>query len=244
MVIAPYVQILYIQDNGNAGAVFQNYGIVATTTGTNPAVFFSSATANCLIENKQGATLIGVNALDIAGSSISIVNQGLMLGATGSAVLLRAEADNVSLSNSGDITGNSNGVFILGDGTNSISNFGNIRGEIMGIWLSGIAGAAPAIFNAGTIVGRQASIFADGGHRLNVTNTGTLVGNVEGASIDQPDRVINNGTVRGSVNLQSGADLYQGLGIVAGTVFGQVGNDTLIGGIRSIAWMAAASTTH
>jgi len=53
---------------------------------------------------------------------------------------------------------------------------------------------------------------------------------VEGTSTDQADRLINNGTVRGNVNLESGADLYQGLGLVTGSVFGKAGNDTLADG--------------
>jgi Ca2+-binding RTX toxin-like protein len=120
---------------------------------------------------------------------------------------------------------------LFGDGTNFLNNTGQIRGDTYGIYLNGLTGEAPRIVNAGTIIGQlQGAIIAENGHRLNVTNSGTLAGHVEGRSADQADRVINNGTIRGDVKLGSGIDVYQGNGLVTGTVSGEAGNDTLTGG--------------
>jgi Ca2+-binding RTX toxin-like protein len=83
---------------------------------------------------------------------------------------------------------------------------------------------------SGTISGRLNSILAQGGDRLNITNTGTLAGNVTATSVNQADKLINNGTVTGNVSLGTGVDLYQGTGSVSGFVNGEGGNDALTGG--------------
>lgn len=51
-----------------------------------------------------------------------------------------------------------------------------------------------------------------------------------GASAGLTDIVTKNGRIVGDVKLESGIDVYQGTGVVTGTVFGEGGNDSLSGG--------------
>jgi Ca2+-binding RTX toxin-like protein len=121
----------------------------------------------------------------------------------------------------------------------TIKNAGLIDSEKNGIWLLNATGAAPVIVNSGTISGTVNAILAESGDRLNVDNSGHLIGNVRGTSTNQIDTVTNTGTIKGSVFLGSGSDRYTGIatvddtlvsGKVSGTVFGESGNDTLTGG--------------
>ena len=63
-----------------------------------------------------------------------------------------------------------------------------------------------------------------------VENTGTIIGDVLLKGFD-PEKVVNNGLIRGDVTFGNSADVYRGRdGALDGTVFGAGGNDSLKGG--------------
>jgi Ca2+-binding RTX toxin-like protein len=213
-----------------AGTQFINYGTLEENTGSTAVTF--NAAASCEFFNKAPGVAIGDAHGVIIHAAGAVRNEGLIFGEAFNGISLLNDANNNSIVNSGDIYGGQNGIAAsTATAVNvSISNSGEIRGDQFGIVMEGAAGAAPVIVNSGTIIGRLNSIMAQGGDRLNVTNTGALVGSVAGTSLNQADKVINNGTVSGNVSLGSGIDLYQGTGSVSGYVNGEGGNDTLTGG--------------
>jgi Ca2+-binding RTX toxin-like protein len=161
-----------------------------------------------------------------------VVNHGTILADSLHGVWLIAGANNNSIVNTGDIYGLLSGINAEAPSAAnvSINNSGEISSDQNGVAVRNAVGAAPVIVNSGTIYGRLNSILAEGGDRLNVTNTGTLIGNVTGGSANQPDSVTNHGTISGDVVLGFGGDSYKGTGRVSGSVFGQDGDDSLAGG--------------
>jgi Ca2+-binding RTX toxin-like protein len=216
----------------NSGTLFVNYGYIENTFGgVTVGVTFSTTGTGDFI-NKQDGIVVGDTAgvtIDLQGD---VVNDGVILGKTTHGVSMQGGANNSSVVNSGDIYGALGGVIVsAGSAQNvAINNSGEIRGDLHGLWLLNALGAAPVVVNSGTIVGRTNSILALNGDRLNVTNSGALIGNVTATSTNQSDKLINNGTVTGNVSLGSGIDLYQGSGSVSGIVSGEDGNDDLVGG--------------
>jgi hypothetical protein len=230
LVVAPNVTIraLFTHDEGSR---LVNYGTISDSSS---AISFFSASERGTFINKAGGVVMtsdsNFSAVDVR-NSVSVINQGTILSA-GHGISIGFSANNVSIANSGDLYGGLNGIWVsaTGAGNLAISNSGEIWGDANGIHLQNAQGAAPVIVNAGVIAGRASSIVATDGDRLNVTNTGTLEGNVLATSTGLTDSVINNGRIVGNVNLGSGIDSYLGTGVVTGTVFGEGGNDTLSGG--------------
>jgi Ca2+-binding RTX toxin-like protein len=206
-----------------------NYGTVEAG-GVDAFVMFAGASPSSLV-NKLGASAVGSSGVDLLGSG-SILNEGLIVGSAANGVSLGGSGSR-SIANSGDIFGAVAGIRATGiAGFNlSIINSGEIHGDIYGMWLTGgIGGASPAIVSTGTIEGKLDSLLAEGGDRLNVINSGLLSGNVVATSAGQSDHVVNNGTIRGNVNLGPGNDSFSGIGAVSGSVSGEGGNDRLSGG--------------
>jgi Ca2+-binding RTX toxin-like protein len=214
-----------------------NYGTLggATATVAGPAVFFASNGNGTFVNKADGVVLAAhsgsVPTIQILGEA-TIINEGTILS-NGHAVEISGPLANyVQISNSGDIYSGQNGIWLAGANAQyvTITNSGEIWGDANGIHMQFAVGAAPVIINTGVITGRGSSIIATDGDRLNVTNYGTLDGNVVGTSLGQTDIVTNNGRIVGSVSLGSGIDIYRGAGVVVGTVFGEDGNDALTGG--------------
>jgi Ca2+-binding RTX toxin-like protein len=121
----------------------------------------------------------------------------------------------------------------------TLVNSGTISGEDRGVIIEA-RGQTSIILNSGTIAGGDAGIDASftSNAILEVWNTGTISGsnfsfhgNDDDGSGFSSDRVHNAGLMQGDILLNSGNDLYDGIGgIVLGTVDGGSGNDTLIGG--------------
>src|SRR5262249_41011075 len=86
------------------------------------------------------------------------------------------------------------------------------------------------IVNDGTITGKLDSIFVQVG-AVKLINSGILDGYVEMSSVsDEVDTITNTGQILGQVHLGGGADSFDGRGGISGAVFGEGGDDTLIGG--------------
>ena len=204
----------------------QNYGNILDT---GVAAQFSAN--DVIIYNMAGALIAGSSGVNLTANNVELHNRGSIDGfAYG--IVAGGAANNLTIENSGTVTGAIKGIS-LGSSVAlavEITNSGMISGDTFGIEMSNAAGAAPVIVNTGTIRGGSYSILALSGERLNVINTGSLIGQVWGASANQANSVTNNGKIAGNVVLASGNDLYKGTGTVSGWVFGEDGVDKLAGG--------------
>ncbi len=202
-----------------------------------------------LVSTDAGNDLTGVGSHNLA-----IGATGSVTGATNHGITLLG-TENV-VSNYGEITGLVDlGAGLAQDGDDiSIQNFGSITGDY-GIFLAG-SGGDSTIVNAGTISGRTAAIavniqaitltntglitaevdlggiaiaISDGSLGASfITNSGTIIGDVIGAS-DRSLAVFNSGFISGLVRMGDTSDLYDGRGgTVTAGVFGGGGDDTYI----------------
>ncbi len=167
----------------------------------------------------------GVYALNALG--FDLVNTGEFSG--GSGVRLENVSGTVSIMNAGKMTGNLLSGLYLDNTDATVSNTGEIFGVGNGIFLTGTGTHVVRIINSGSISGANASIMSGSGGFL-IENSGVLKGDVVGVA--QADRLINQGVVQGDVTLGNGNDIYRGTGsgIVSGAVNGGGGNDVLKGG--------------
>jgi Ca2+-binding RTX toxin-like protein len=224
-----------------ANSVLVNYGSIITPDFSSVVFAFG---AGGRLYNEESGIINGRSGVDVSdGVGVSIRNRGEIFGVEQHGIHVRNSGDNVTITNTatGEIFGALGGVTASSGGAQhvTIKNAGLIDSEQHGIWLLNATGAAPVIVNSGTISGTVNAILAESGDRLNVDNSGQLIGNVRGTSTNQVDTVANTGTIKGSVFLGSGSDRYTGVatvddtlvsGKVSGTVFGEAGNDRLTGG--------------
>jgi Ca2+-binding RTX toxin-like protein len=103
----------------------------------------------------------------------------------------------------------------------------------IGIQVGSNKGVVTHINNAvgGVIRGGMASIYSvysSGG--VSLVNHGTLDGAFVGEPSHGADQIANPGKIHGQVHLGGGDDLFNGKGGTSGAVFGEAGNDRIIGG--------------
>jgi len=235
-------------------------GNVLTNLGTISSGFFYGVNVSGSgnqVDNAAGATIIstGYRALGLFGSGNQLNNAGSIVTQDSAELALAAGAD-LSLNNSGTITGGGAGVS-LGTG-GEIVNSGRIDGQAAAI----VAGGALVLSNdsTGRIRGDIGLQIDQGNNRI--TNDGAITG-MNGAAITinnttggQTEDIqnhgvieriggsgnaivvagsgavalVNTGTVAGTIALGSGNDSVDTqLGRVEGTIFTGDGNDTLLG---------------
>lgn len=146
------------------------------------------------------------------GGSDDIENSGSIFGS------ISTSGGNDELLNTGDIIGDID----LGSGSDTLRNTGSIVGEI------DINGK---LVNDGEIIGGF-----DNGSGGDIRNSGTISGgiiNLDGAT----NTVVNTGEILEAILMSAGTDFFtnEGDGYALG-VFGQAGNDTLLGGVRADAF--------
>jgi Ca2+-binding RTX toxin-like protein len=236
-IVAPDVTIGALHTSGQ-NVHLVNYGSIGPDASlvSNSSVSLDTGADATFVNKADGfvvRTRAGGAAIEVQGTG-SVVNEGTVLCDAGHGIgVTGATANNVSISNSGDLYGRLNGIWVAATSAQNvtISNSGEIIGDANGVHMQFGVGAAPTIFNTGVITGRGGnSIIATDGDRLNLTNYGTLNGHVTALSAGLADSVFNNGRIVGNVNLGSGNDVYRGVGSVSGTVSGEAGNDALSGG--------------
>jgi Ca2+-binding RTX toxin-like protein len=213
------------------GTHLVNYGTIGPSNFPASVDFYTATSSGTFINKADGVVLSNATYPVVRVQGVAnIVNEGMMASDSGHGIAIEGAGANIF--NSGDLYAYLNGIWVSGSNAHSVTirNSGEIRGDANGIHLQFAQNAAPAIVNSGVITGRANSIVATDGDRLNVTNTGTLDGDVIATSAGLADSVKNDGQIFGDVWLGSGIDEYRGTGIVSGIVFGQSGNDTLQGG--------------
>jgi Ca2+-binding RTX toxin-like protein len=128
-------------------------------------------------------------------------------------------------------------VFVNSDNDGgTIDNSGVIKSGVVGTSIgigiyAGSSDLTTYINNAagGTIIGSTAAVIALKG-MFSLHNSGRLAGAIVDAAAHENDVVVNHGIIDGAVSLGEGDDVFDGTGGRSGPVFGDDGNDRLIGG--------------
>ncbi|MGH6734577.1 MAG: hypothetical protein ACRECX_00645 [Methyloceanibacter sp.] len=190
---------------------------------------------NAVITNNAGRTIVGgQDGVLVLGDGTTVTNHGTIIGHRDDGI--RFFSDNFVLNNDGVIYGQDNGVRAdLGGGV--MNNSGLIHSDHFGVFVNTNPGVTTTITNfaGGTIKGSDAAIFtsASFGGRISLDNRGTISGDIDlnAATGNVDDVIVNKGKITGDVFLGLGIDTFNGAGgSTAVKVFGEAGNDTLIGG--------------
>lgn len=227
--ISPYVTVG--QMSGSAGSKLYNFGAIMGDGVA--AVVMAPGLTYLSFVNYANALVFAPyeNGVDVGSGGTSLIdNRGTIIAA--SAILVHYDAANYSIKNSGTISATSYGIVINaahGAPGATITNSGTIEADGTAILLSGPS--SPLIINTGTIHAPVA-IQADGGGRIELQNSGTVIGSISAQSSNVADVVTNSGRINGSLSLGSGNDEYRatGNGSVGNIIAGAQGNDTLHGG--------------
>jgi hypothetical protein len=223
------------QSSGNSGAYSQydhselvNYGAIISSAPNRDGVEFYGD--DCIITNKLSGLILGDHdGVYVDGDTQTIDNAGLISGKHGSGVEFWWDAKFVTVKNTGTISGGVAGITANSDHDGGyINNHGVIHGGSYGILVNTGGVLLTTIENYGTIEGGDAIRTKVGG--VHLENHGTLTGGLRLASTVQTDEVINSGKIVGNVLLGEGDDFFDGTGGTSGGIFGQAGNDHLIGG--------------
>ena len=219
------------------GSTLINNGLVKS--GSDIGASFNGGLAT--ISNNAGAEIIGdFIGLLVIGDGVTIHNGGSILGLGGASlglgVTFGLNSNHVVLTNTGDIYGRLAGVIAESkyEGGGVIHNSGLIRSSSAGIEVATPAGLTTTITNdAGGVIdggvnGAISTEFNSGGFFLK--NHGTLNGAIFSNAAGQADVVVNVGAIHGAVYLGGGNDTFKGRGGTSGAVYGETGNDRLIGG--------------
>jgi serralysin len=209
-----------------------NYGSVLAPSG-NSAMFFMNDVGKDHTEfvNELGAYVGSSNdAVTIAtyGGNVTMENFGSIDGFN-SGVNFYFTANSNTVDNSGLIYGVANGILQEGGNGNMVTNSGVIKSDYAAI---DVEGNNIFISNSGIIEAPDYSILSTFGS-VHLINSGKLIGDVLLESSDPDfadDVIVNSGSIQGSINLGIGNDTYIGTGGTSGVVFGEDGNDSLIGG--------------
>jgi len=178
--------------------------------------------------NESSGLITASTAIKIETENDTIDNYGHIEGvAYGIDALLYAVG--ATISNYGAIDSDGTAVGVID--TASIFNSGTINGGDVGIRDYGLNGST-TIVNSGVIAagvsGSGDAIFGNGnGGTIKVTNTGTIEGNVDVASLPK-STIVNKGSIEGDVQLGNGPNTFNGVGgTVTGTITGGSGADTI-----------------
>jgi Ca2+-binding RTX toxin-like protein len=165
-------------------------------------------------------------------NGFTLDNRGLMSGTTGVGASF-SDDTKIAVANSGEIFGGEAGIKVVAVNGVEISNTGVIKSDQFGVWIADGIGFTAKVTNVNSIRGNVAAILVENGDRINLDNSGTLVGDVDCRSLGQKDKIVNSGDIVGDVLLGSGNDTYKGQAGRVGAVFGGPGKDVIIGGPES-----------
>lgn len=186
------------------------------------------------VSNAADAKIVGADGgIFVEGKTVDIENQGSILGLASIGVNFGFDSDHVTLNNSGSIDGRTDGVLAFSHVDSAvIHNSGLITSSHDAIEVFTGEGLTTFIDNAagGTISGgSKAIVVHQGGIALD--NDGQVIGGID-IAFDSPDAdtIVNHGKITGEVFLGAGNDVFIGTGGTSGGVFGNDGNDRLIGG--------------
>jgi hypothetical protein len=237
-----------------ADAIINNYGKIVAQNATaassgNDGIDFQSAshtTGSATINNYAGGEITGARHAITGGFAITVNNAGTITGQLGSGLNMDTTAGTTVVVNSGTITGNAGGTSD-GDGIDvdyllNLENSGTISatGTSIGNLSEAVTIGGGAITNniGGKIISVQRAITVDDSNGGNafaataITNYGLIEGD-DGEAIKITDTfadtLTNSGTIKGSVDLGGGDDIFNIFtgSSIDGIIEGGAGNDTL-----------------
>lgn len=180
--------------------------------------------------NGIGMSTGGYAAIKGSGSYHWVMVEGTLAGASGIELGDNGSSDlgeRVTVATTGVVAGTGYGI-ILYAFHSSVTNYGLIEGNSVGIYFGGIFDNSSRLENYGTVHSSAFGIYSIGSERLIILNTGTISGGTDAIfGSGFADSVRNIGQLFGDVVLGSGDDLYDGRGgTVEGTILGGTGNDS------------------
>ena len=201
------IQVVSNSQSGLSETSLNNSGtIVASAAGGNAAIVAAISgsvdveTANALLQNS---------------GMISANNGGVQAGADGAL----GNQSNLAVAIQAVVQGNGS-VEIANDQSGVIEATGSLSTAVIA------SGGALALENAGIIRGSNGTTFADGDQNIDLFGP-VLAGAIH--TLDGfGDRVLNTGSVIGSINLGAGSDRIDNRGIIEGDVFLGSGDDTFL----------------
>ncbi len=206
---------------------------VGATDGSSSAI---EATGSGVEIADYGA-VFGFNGikLDSSSNEVYVAEGASVSGYTGAGINAGGGANNFI--NNGDISGNNEAIFVLGDGT-QIANNGVLSSP--GGYGIDIVGGGNHIVNAGGISAALPINLSTGGADTasEIVNSGTI-STMSGSDVgvnaivtgNASTTVVNSGLIVGGIQFGTGADIYNGVrGDILGLVDGGGGADTLRAG--------------
>lgn len=191
--------------------------------------------------NSAGTLGNSLAAVTVRNLAKSFVNRGTINGGAQAGVAILHNNPNAIFMNSGNISGGTSGVEILGNAVvtslASLENSGAITGNNAAIRVGGIIGGD--IVNTGTLTGNMSGLEVRRQQPGSVINTGTITGDIGvffGLGITNPandDRLVNSGTITGTggtaIDFKAGNDIFShdaSTGTINGIVDGGDDADT------------------
>ncbi len=148
--------------------------------------------------------------------TFTIINRGTIVSTGNNAIDVNTST--LDLTNSGTISGDTNGVFA--ETLTSLVNSGSISAGEIGIYVFEVS----SLVNTGWISGTNVAISTDGSIE-SIVNTGKIVSSGDGISVGgSVTSLVNSGTIRGGTNTNAA-----GIGIGSGTVI-NAGSGLIEGG--------------
>lgn len=193
-------------------------GADSLTVDANAFLVTSAAGAiGALLSPSGGAWTVAVN-----GAVTSDAGIGIMLPSGSPASSITVGAD-------GQVSGLTFGI--AAGAPANIKNAGTIFATGgAGIATGGLEATTMTIVNSGTIIGSTHSIEGLGIDADKVTNSGSLIGNVDLGLGDDTLTNTSTGRIGGNIFLGGGNDIYNNSGVITGFVDMGDGNDKFIGG--------------
>ncbi|MEP2980581.1 MAG: autotransporter outer membrane beta-barrel domain-containing protein [Lentilitoribacter sp.] len=197
----------------------------ATINSTTPGVVDAQDGTTITVENEGTITATTFSAVDNLASTLNLTNNGSISGADNGINSQHIDR----LSNTSDIVGSNNGIYVTGD-TNQFTNSGSITGvSVFGLLGDG---TLTSLINSGLMTGGMAAVsFTSIG---SITNSGTLSGTLNGIEADDLISLTNDGLITG-VN-GYGIQVLMDLGTVknTGTISGAVDGVLTFGKLNSL----------
>jgi len=226
--------------SSRSGSVLINSGTLSRANAGSgiltQAVYFQSGGA---ITNEASGLMSGAVGVFTDNAPTTVTNYGAIWGLKAYGVLMRTIGGTDTFKNYGDVYGLQAGVWQFSSSTTSpgayvCENHGSIRSDAYGIRVSGAVDHLTTITNvAGAeIKGATAAVMTENNGHIVLTNKGTITGGIDANAIGN-DTIVNQGKIVGDVLLGPGNDIFKGTGGGAIQVYGEAGNDTLIGSSKA-----------
>jgi Ca2+-binding RTX toxin-like protein len=189
---------------------------------------------NASVVNAATGLMSGlIYGIDFVGTgSQSLSNLGQIIGSIAAGI--HFEFGSFTMSNRGSILSLSVGLEVDQSGSGAISNFGLIRASSLGSVgirvQSFLSSAVTNIMNGHTgIISGDYYAIEDVFGVMSLSNHGKIFGGIRDFA-NVSSVIINHGLIQGLTQLGGGNDQFRGTGGRSGPVFGDDGNDRLIGG--------------